>query len=482
MAQEPKHPAAARASFVRDIVSDPKNVPDVMLLYGYLGASSEENHERLYLSPDLTNYVEIPEAAIVHQMAAAKEQDPHGGVTLWVKKGAALVYRMAPAAEALAHYFAGAIQAGAAGVGAAARAAPAFTARCPTHAPACTEVGCPTDLTPCINTHGVTCGNCPSVIAACHSIGLPCNQTAAGDCTFIGCGHTLACPGGPLGQAAAAAAVRPAPAVTVGGPACGVTLPNVCQVVSAACSLNTCGVACTVGGPACGVTLPNVCQVVSAACSLNTCGVACTAGGPCLTLACTHVTPCHPTHGQPQCPFPTEVTCAPVCHASPAPFCGPHITVGAGCGGSIACVAGGQPAQAAMAARCIGGTAVATVPIVCTAACSIACPTQQGWVCGSHHTPCCPVPVHTLAGATCAFICGSQHSLRCPVSGGAFCPPVTAACPGTLACGPVQGGVDQAALGMARVATAWCSAGCSPVCTGYMCNTPAHPCTPHCPQ
>ena len=111
MAQAPKL-SADRASFVRDIVSDPKSVPDVMLLYGYLGASSEEGHERLYLSPDLTNYVEVPTAAILHQMAAPKEQDPHGGVTLWVKKDAALVYRMAPAAEALAHYFAGAIQAG----------------------------------------------------------------------------------------------------------------------------------------------------------------------------------------------------------------------------------------------------------------------------------------------------------------------------------------------------------------------------------
>jgi hypothetical protein len=113
MAQAPKL-SADRASFVRDIVSDPKAVPDVMLLYGYLGASSEEGHERLYLSPDLTNYVEVPTAAILHQMAAPKEQDPHGGVTLWVKKDAALVYKMAPAAEALAHYFAGAIAGGAA--------------------------------------------------------------------------------------------------------------------------------------------------------------------------------------------------------------------------------------------------------------------------------------------------------------------------------------------------------------------------------
>lgn len=436
MAQVPKQPADG-ASFVRDIVSDPKSVPDVMLLYGYLGASSEEGHERLYLSPDLTNYVEVPSQAVLHRMVVPNEQDPHGGVTLWVKKDAALIYKMAPAAEALAHYFAGAVQA-ATGVGAAAqqpmlaptRACPTHVAHCQTHVAtcaACTDVGCRTDITPCINTHAVTCAHCNITVG-------PCQQSAAPDCTFIGCGHTLACPGGPLGQAAAAAAQ------TLGGPACAVTLPNVCQLASAACA-----------------------------------SIACTFGGPCLShYLCTHVTPCHPTRGQPQCPFPTEATCAPVCHVSPAPFCGPQVTVGAGCG-SIACI--GQPGQAAMAARCFGGTAVATVPIVCTAACSIACPTQQGWVCGSHHTPCCPVPVHTVVGATCAFICGSQQSLCCPVSGGAFCPPVSAACPGSLACGPGQPGpIDQAA--MARVATAWCS----PVCTGYMCNTPAHPCTPYCPQ
>ena len=101
MAQAPK-PSAERASFVRDIVTDPKAVPDVMLLCGYLGASSEEGHERLYLSPDLTNYVEVPTTAILHQMAVPQAQDPHGGVTLWEKKDAALIYKMAPAAEALA--------------------------------------------------------------------------------------------------------------------------------------------------------------------------------------------------------------------------------------------------------------------------------------------------------------------------------------------------------------------------------------------
>src|SRR5262249_29672471 len=137
------------APFVRDIVSDPKNVPDVMLLYGYLGASSEEGHERLYLSPDLTNYVEVPRDAVLHQMEAPKEQDPHGGVTLWVKKDAALIYKMAPAAQALANFFAGAIQAGAAGRAAAPAVPQTLDACVVTVIP----VGC---------SHGCTIGLCPT--------------------------------------------------------------------------------------------------------------------------------------------------------------------------------------------------------------------------------------------------------------------------------------------------------------------------------
>ena len=107
MAQAPKEAGGnAAAEFVQNVVTDPKNVPDVMLLTGYPGASSEEGHERLYLSPDLSSYVEIPRTAILHQAALPKEQDAHGGVTVWVKKDAALQYKMAPAAQAMAQYFA----------------------------------------------------------------------------------------------------------------------------------------------------------------------------------------------------------------------------------------------------------------------------------------------------------------------------------------------------------------------------------------
>ena len=76
MARAPKKPeSGSGADFVSSIVTDPKSVPDVMRLYGYLGASSEEGHERLYLNPDLTNYVEVPTQAILHRMTVPAEQE-----------------------------------------------------------------------------------------------------------------------------------------------------------------------------------------------------------------------------------------------------------------------------------------------------------------------------------------------------------------------------------------------------------------------
>jgi hypothetical protein len=159
---------APESDFVSSIVSDPRNVPDVMRLYGYPGASSEEDHERLYLNLDLTNYVEVPTKAILYRMT---DQDPQGAVCWWTKKDAALIYKMTPAAQALAHYFAGAIQAGMAGAAAppVAGAAPptvfcqtppvTFLCQRPTvwcHTPACTFAGpacmsavCPTRYPTC---------------------------------------------------------------------------------------------------------------------------------------------------------------------------------------------------------------------------------------------------------------------------------------------------------------------------------------------
>ena len=57
------------------------------MLSGYLGASSEEGHTRLYFDPQLSTYVEIPDDAILHSQAAGGE-DGLGGSHVWIKQDA----------------------------------------------------------------------------------------------------------------------------------------------------------------------------------------------------------------------------------------------------------------------------------------------------------------------------------------------------------------------------------------------------------
>ena len=408
MAQAPHHPGDG-ADFVRRIVADPKNVPDVMLLYGYPGASSEEGHERLYLSPDLSNYVEVPEKAILHRAQSAKEQDPQGGVTLWVTKDAKLSYKMAPAQaaaqQALAYYFAGAIQAGGAGQ-AGPQPLPPQTlpnALCPP-----VTLPDPCRLTANINcpTHQVTCA------ATCHAT---CVATCAGHAT---CGVTCA---------ATCAATCPPHAT------CGVTCLATC--------IATCHVTCV------------------ATCAQHaTCGVTCHATCPPYATCvpeCTHATPCVLTREQPQCPYPTEIC----------------THVAAQCTHAVNCPLP-QAAQAGMAAEAQVGCALGTVHASLQVACSIACPTRYGtcnpqcWV--TRYVGCTVNPeCYVTRYATCQVTCNPEVcwvTRLCPVQTAA-CPNQTAACPVSLGCpGPGPGPVpfmDPQTMALGHTCpcqmTPWCA-------------------------
>ena len=386
MAQAPRQTSGeGAADFVRQIVSDPKNVPDVMLLTGYPGTSSEEGHDRFYLSTDLTNYVEIPRAAILHQAPLPAEQDAHGGVTLWVKKDAALQYKMAPAAQALANYFAGAIQAGAQGAAPAAQPMPATLGGpvcgvtlpnvCQVVSAACTvfEPGCRTRQATCFVDCTVLGPACQSHFHTC----APCQLTQRTPCQGASCGvdcTVILCP-------------------TLHAP-CPTQQHTPCPGVS-------CGIACTVIGPGCGSHFHTCAPCATqnrTPCPAASCGIDCTVFGPaCQSIHVgTCFLQCNPTRGQPQCPFPTEATCIPVCAASPAPACGPN-TIG-GC--SAACFpGGGQPGPVAQAAAAPqAGFAAPANARPSFIDCSIICPTRIGG-CLSHHFTCAP--------------CVTQHPLQC---------------------------------------------------------------------
>ena len=74
--------------FTAKVVTDPAKPQGTVLIQGFLGASSEADHTRVYADISLESYVDVANADIVHVEALPKDQSPLGGSYLWVKKEA----------------------------------------------------------------------------------------------------------------------------------------------------------------------------------------------------------------------------------------------------------------------------------------------------------------------------------------------------------------------------------------------------------
>jgi hypothetical protein len=102
-AEPPEHESAAETppraenaaksggarSFVARVVSDPAQVPGVWLLTGYLGDAPQPDRRRLYLTPDLSQWVDMAADALLH--TAPVPDDWLGAVVAWVRQDAQLV-------------------------------------------------------------------------------------------------------------------------------------------------------------------------------------------------------------------------------------------------------------------------------------------------------------------------------------------------------------------------------------------------------
>ncbi|MET0646829.1 MAG: hypothetical protein ABW208_09430 [Pyrinomonadaceae bacterium] len=93
--------------FVARLVPDPTDSPDLLLLSGYLGVSSEEGHVRLYQDEELSCYVEIPREAVRRAQALTTEQSPLGGSLVWVERKAELMHGRAGAEPGAASFLEG---------------------------------------------------------------------------------------------------------------------------------------------------------------------------------------------------------------------------------------------------------------------------------------------------------------------------------------------------------------------------------------
>ena len=74
--------------FTAKAVTDPKNPGEVLLVTGFLGASSEPKHTRIYWDASLGTYVDVKTTDITHTEPLPKEQSPLGGSYIWLKRDA----------------------------------------------------------------------------------------------------------------------------------------------------------------------------------------------------------------------------------------------------------------------------------------------------------------------------------------------------------------------------------------------------------
>jgi hypothetical protein len=75
---------------VSKIVTDPAQVPGVMLLSGYVGDAAQTDRRRLYVTPDLSQWIDIPSDAVLHVAHIPGPDNWLDAVMVWVKQDAQL--------------------------------------------------------------------------------------------------------------------------------------------------------------------------------------------------------------------------------------------------------------------------------------------------------------------------------------------------------------------------------------------------------
>lgn len=91
--------------FVARLVSDPKSPPQTTLISGYLGASDEEGHTRVYFDPELSDYVDVPNGDILHTEHPG--EGPLAAALVWIKRDSQVLHGQAGAARQRAGFFEG---------------------------------------------------------------------------------------------------------------------------------------------------------------------------------------------------------------------------------------------------------------------------------------------------------------------------------------------------------------------------------------
>jgi len=92
---------------VEKLKADPSQDPNVKTFTGYLGRSTQVGYWRLYLTPQLNEYLEISEEDISHNQSLATEQSPLGGTMLWIRRVANVQYTRTVSRQVQAEFLQG---------------------------------------------------------------------------------------------------------------------------------------------------------------------------------------------------------------------------------------------------------------------------------------------------------------------------------------------------------------------------------------
>jgi hypothetical protein len=77
-------------ALVEQLIPDPADHPNSMLLSGFVSNSTTQGICRLYVNLELTEYLEFSEEDILHRQSLANEQHPMRGSVVWIRRGSTL--------------------------------------------------------------------------------------------------------------------------------------------------------------------------------------------------------------------------------------------------------------------------------------------------------------------------------------------------------------------------------------------------------
>jgi hypothetical protein len=99
-------------SLVEQLVPDPNDLQPRVQLTGWVGKSTKEGFWRLYLTPQLNEYLEFSDQDVMHTQSLQAEQSPLGGTTVWFRPGTIMRHCRLAARQVQVDFLSGAITSG----------------------------------------------------------------------------------------------------------------------------------------------------------------------------------------------------------------------------------------------------------------------------------------------------------------------------------------------------------------------------------